>query len=65
MDEFVEIFGALRSGESVTVGTGKQVDRYGNTYYRGVKKIYKETGFADHTFGVGGSHYDIGKDKKN
>jgi len=64
MDNFGKTFGNLRSGDHVTVGTGKQVDRYGNEYFRGVKKIYKDTGFADHTFGAGGSHYDIGKDRK-
>jgi hypothetical protein len=62
--DFANTFGALRSGDYVVRGTGKQIDRYGNTYYRGVKKIYKDTGFADHTFLDGGSHYDLGKDKK-
>lgn len=62
-DEYADTFGKLRSGESVTVGTHPQTDRSGETYYRGVKKIYKDTGFADHTF-ADGAHYDLEKDKK-
>ena len=59
-DDFSQVFGTLRSGDYKVVGTHKQIDRYGNVYYRGVKKIYKDTGFADHTF-INGSHYDLNK----